>query len=320
MTADRLDGCPAGWPTSPGSPSPTGRPAPRRPTPGSTARSHPSPPSTSCASSATRASRPSRPTCPASPPRTSPTSASRSTPPTPRSTRSRPPGRNQTQKLADSLAGSPRPTSCGTSPPATPCAASAATRATRRERRPTRRRTRPDATSTVHASTNRGILTRPYENRVLSRGRAVLRQQGLRPVPHLPHGDPLHEPAGAPRRPRARTSSSTACTCPASTATAAAVSTSTPRGPARATRAAPSATSTTTARPTLPSDPDGCPATGLVVFGPNVLPSKSMGGVPTFTKTATSGRARSPATARTTRAPRTATDPGASIGYVPVGG
>ena len=88
----------------------------------------------------------------------------------------------------------PPPTSCGTSAPATPCAASAATRATRPAPRATRPRTRPTRPVTVHASTNRGILDPPVREPGAVGIRAVLRQQGLRPVPHLPHGDPLHEP------------------------------------------------------------------------------------------------------------------------------
>ena len=58
----------------------------------------------------------------------------------------------------------------------------------------------------------------------------------------------------------------------------------------------------------------------LVVFGPDVLPSKSMGGVPTFTKTATTATCTLTCHGKDHQEARYTPDPPASTGNVPVGG
>jgi hypothetical protein len=58
----------------------------------------------------------------------------------------------------------------------------------------------------------------------------------------------------------------------------------------------------------------------LVVFGPDVGPSQSMGGVPTFTKTATRASCTLTCHGQDHQGATYSIDPATSIGYVPVGG
>ena len=228
------------------------------------------------------------------------------------------PGRNQTQKLADSLAGtSPYKLWNFTTGDTVRCVSCHSSNTTGTASDPAQNA--PGATLTVHASTNRGILVRPYENRVLTAAGRFYDNQGFALCLTCHMETPFmnqYRPAAAEgtnfvfhglhmagitdqgqRRARHRHR----------------------RGPARATRAARSATSTTTARPTCRA-PRRCPATGSSSSPPTSWGASRWAGCPRSRRPRPAVRAPSPATARTTRAPRTATEPGTSIGYVPVGG
>ncbi len=196
------------------------------------------------------------------------------------------PGRNQTQKLADSLAGPSsyklwnfttgdtiRCVSCHASN-TTGTSADAAENA-------------PDSTLTVHASTNRGILTRPYENRVLSAAGAFYDAKGaalcltchmdtpymnrLRPAAAEGTNFVLHglHMSGITNKGNGGLDIDTP---------------GAGQGNARCAECHFSSHGTSQL-------PDGQTVTGerLVGFSPNVLPSKAVGGIPKFTKTATGG-------------------------------
>ena len=138
----------------------------------------------------------------------------------------------------------------------------------------------------MHASTNRGILTRPYENRVLSASGRFYDNAGFA----LCLTCHMETPFMNRQRPAAAEgtnfvfhglhmsgiSDKGSGGLDIDTAGAG-------QGNARCAECHFDSHGTIEAA----DHPDSSPATALVVFGPNVLPSKAMGGVPTFTKTAT---------------------------------
>ncbi len=196
------------------------------------------------------------------------------------------PGRNQTQKLADSLAGSsPYKLWNFTTNDTIRCVSCHSSNTTGTSTDPAQNA--PDATLTVHASTNRGILIRPYENRVLSKAGQFYDNKGFAlclachmETPYLNQTRPaaaegtnfvfhgLHM-AGI----SGEGSGGLDIDAPGAG-----------QGNARCAECHWSSHGTTD----LPST-QKVAGDRLVVFAPDVLPSKAMGGVPTFTKTATGG-------------------------------
>jgi predicted CXXCH cytochrome family protein len=196
------------------------------------------------------------------------------------------PGRNQTQKLADSLAG---PSSYKlwnfTTGDTIRCVSCHASNTTGTSADPAQNA--PDSTLTVHASTNRAILIRPYENRVLSKGGQFYDAKGAA----LCLSCHMDTPFMNRYRPAAAEGTNfvfhglhlSGITGEGSGG----LDIDTPgagQGNARCAECHFDSHGTTQL-------PAGQTVTGdrLVGFSPNVLPSKSMGGVPTFTKTATGG-------------------------------
>ncbi len=228
------------------------------------------------------------------------------------------PGKNQTQKLADSLAGtSPYKLWNFSTGDTVRCVSCHSSNTTGTSTDPARNA--PDATSTVHASTNRGILTRPYENRVLSASGRFYDNAGFA----LCLTCHMETPFMNQRRPAAAEGTNFVFhglhTSGISDAGSGGLDIDTPgagQGNARCAECHFDDHGTTKPPTTQKLSGDR-----LVVFGPNVLPSRSMGGVPTFTKTATGasctltchGKDHQQAT-YSTPAPVT------SIGYVPLGG
>lgn len=196
------------------------------------------------------------------------------------------PGRNQTQKLADSLAGkSPYKLWNFKTSDTVRCVSchSSNTTAT-----PTDPATNPaDSTLTVHASTNRGILIRPYENRVLSEAKYGYDNKGFalclachmetpylnakRPAAAEGTNFPFHglHLAGIDDKGNGGLDIDTL---------------GAGQGNARCAECHFSSHGTTQL-------PNGQSVSGdrLVGFAPDVQPSTELGGVPTFTKTATGG-------------------------------
>ena len=227
------------------------------------------------------------------------------------------PGRNQTQKLADSLAGtSPYKLWNFSTGDTVRCVSCHSSNTTGTSTDPAQNA--PDATSTVHASTNRGILTRPYENRVLSKAGAFYDNSGFA----LCLTCHMETPFMNERRPAAAEGTNFVFhgrhMSGISGDGSGGLDIDTPgagQGNARCAECHFNSHGTT-------QQPMAQKLTGqgLVVFGPNVLPSKSMGGVPTFTKTATNGTCTLTCHGKDHQEAKYTPDPPASIGNVPVGG
>jgi predicted CXXCH cytochrome family protein len=196
------------------------------------------------------------------------------------------PGRNQTQKLADSLAGtSPYKLWNFTTGDTVRCVSCHSSNTTGTSPDPAQNL--PDATSTVHASTNRGILTRPYENRVLSAAGRFYDNTGFA----LCLTCHMETPFMNRFRPAAAEGTNFVFhglhMSGISGDGSGGLDIDTPgagQGNARCAECHFDDHGTTQAPGTQKVSGDR-----LVVFAPDVLPSKSMGGVPTFTKTATGG-------------------------------
>ena len=196
------------------------------------------------------------------------------------------PGRNQTQKLADSLAGpSPYKLWNFTTNDTVRCVSCHASNTTGTSADPAENG--PDATLTVHASTNRGILIRPYENRVLSKAGQFYDAKGFA----LCLACHMETPYMNRLRPAAAEGTNFVFhglhVSGITTKGSGGLDIDTPgagQGNARCAECHFSSHGTTQL-------PDGQQVAGerLIGFAPNVLPSKAMGGVPTFKKTATGG-------------------------------
>ena len=196
------------------------------------------------------------------------------------------PGRNQTQKLADSLAGpSPYKLWNFTTNDTVRCVSCHASNTTGTSADPAENG--PDATLTVHASTNRGILIRPYENRVLSKAGQFYDAKGFA----LCLACHMETPYMNRLRPAAAEGTNFVFhglhVSGITTKGSGGLDIDTPgagQGNARCAECHFSSHGTTQL-------PDGQQVAGdrLIGFSPNVLPSKAMGGVPTFKKTATGG-------------------------------
>jgi predicted CXXCH cytochrome family protein len=196
------------------------------------------------------------------------------------------PGRNQTQKLADSLAGtSPYKLWTFGTGDTVRCVSCHASNTTGTSSDPAQNA--PGATLTVHASTNRGILTRPYENRVLSAAGQFYDNAGFA----LCLTCHMETPYMNRYRPAAAEGTNfvfhglhmSGITSKGSGG----LDIDTPgagQGNARCAECHFDNHGTTEPPTTQKLSGDR-----LVVFAPDVLPSRSMGGVPTFTKTATGG-------------------------------
>ncbi len=227
------------------------------------------------------------------------------------------PGRNQTQKLADSLAGtSPYKLWNFTTGDTVRCVSCHSSNTTGTSTNPAQNA--PDATSTVHASTNRGILTRPYENRVLSAAGAFYDNTGsaLCLTCHM------ETPFMNRSRPAAAEGTNFVFhglhMSGISGKGSGGLDIDTPgagQGNARCAECHFDSHGTTQTPTT-----QKLTGQGLVVFGPNVLPSKAMGGVPTFTKTATNATCTLTCHGKDHQEAKYTPDPPASIGNVPVGG
>jgi len=227
------------------------------------------------------------------------------------------PGRNQSQKLADSLAGSsPYKLWNFTTGDTVRCVSCHSSNTTGMSTDPAQNA--PDATSTVHASTNRGILTRPYENRVLSASGQFYDNAGsaLCLTCHT------ETPFMNSRRPAAAEGTNfvfhglhmSGITDNGNGG----LDIDTPgagQGNARCAECHFNSHGTTQ-QPTTQQ----VSGEGLVVFGPDVLPSESMGGVPTFTKTATTASCTLTCHGKDHQQATYSPALPASIGYVPVGG
>ncbi|MDC5695712.1 cytochrome c3 family protein [Intrasporangium calvum] len=196
------------------------------------------------------------------------------------------PGRNQTQKLADSLAGpSPYKLWNFTTNDTMRCVSCHASNTTGTSSDPAENS--PDATLTVHASTNRGILIRPYENRVLSKAGQFYDAKGFA----LCLACHMETPFANRLRPAAAEGTNFVFhglhVSGITTKGSGGLDIDTPgagQGNARCAECHFSSHGTTQ----LPGD-QKVAGDRLVGFSPNVLPSKAMGGVPTFKKTATGG-------------------------------
>jgi predicted CXXCH cytochrome family protein len=196
------------------------------------------------------------------------------------------PGVNQTQKLADSLdGGSSYKLWKFKTTDTVRCVSCHASNTTGTSSDPAQNA--PDATLTVHASTNRGILIRPYENRVLSKAGQFYDAKGAA----LCLTCHMEEPFMNRYRPAAATATNFVFHGLHMTGISAkgsgGLDIDTPgagQGNARCAECHFSSHGTTQL-------PNGQNVAGdrLVGFSPNVLASKSVGGVPTFTKTATGG-------------------------------
>ncbi len=227
------------------------------------------------------------------------------------------PGRNQTQKLADSLAGtSPYKLWNFSTGDTVRCVSCHSSNTTGTSSNPAQNA--PDATSTVHASTNRGILTRPYQNRVLSAAGAFYDNSGFA----LCLTCHMETPFMNAQRPAAAEGTNFVFhglhMSGISGKGSGGLDIDTPgagQGNARCAECHFDSHGTTT-------QPTSQKLTGdrLVVFGPNVQPSKMMGGVPTFTKTATTSTCTLTCHGKDHQEARYTPDPPASIGNVPVGG
>jgi predicted CXXCH cytochrome family protein len=196
------------------------------------------------------------------------------------------PGRNQTQKLADSLAGtSPYKLWNFSTGDTVRCVSCHSSNTTGTSTDPARNA--PGATQTVHASTNRGILVRPYENRVLTAAGRFYDNQGFA----LCLTCHMETPFMNQYRPAAAEGTNFVFhglhMAGITTKGSGGLDIDTPgagQGNARCAECHFSSHGTTELPSTQTVSGDR-----LVVFGPDVLPSKAMGGVPTFTKTATGG-------------------------------
>ena len=227
------------------------------------------------------------------------------------------PGRNQTQKLADSLAGtSPYKLWNFSTGDTVRCVSCHSSNTTGTSSNPALNA--PDATSTVHASTNRGILTRPYENRVLSAAGSFYDNSGAA----LCLTCHMETPFMNRQRPAAAEGTNFVFhglhMSGISDKGSGGLDIDTPgagQGNARCAECHFDSHGTTT-QPTTQK----LTGEGLVVFGPNVLPSKSMGGVPTFTKTATTATCTLTCHGKDHQEARYTPAAPASIGNVPVGG
>ena len=196
------------------------------------------------------------------------------------------PGRNQTQKLADSLAGtSPYKLWNFTVGDTVRCVSCHSSNTTGTASDPAQNA--PGATLTVHASTNRGILVRPYENRVLSASGRFYDNQGsaLCLTCHM------ETPFLNQYRPAAAEGTNFVFhglhMAGISDKGSGGLDIDTPgagQGNARCAECHFSGHGTTDQPSTQSVSGDR-----LIVFAPDVLGSKAMGGVPTFTKTATGG-------------------------------
>jgi predicted CXXCH cytochrome family protein len=196
------------------------------------------------------------------------------------------PGRNQTQKLADSLAGSsPYKLWNFTTGDTVRCVSCHSSNTTGTASDPAQNA--PGATLTVHASTNRGILVRPYENRVLSASGTFYDNRGsaLCLTCHM------ETPFMNQYRPAAAEGTNFVFhglhMAGISTKGSGGLDIDTPgagQGNARCAECHFSGHGTTDQPSTQSVSGDR-----LIVFAPDVLASTSMGGVPTFTKTATGG-------------------------------
>ncbi|MFL6152516.1 MAG: cytochrome c3 family protein [Ornithinibacter sp.] len=227
------------------------------------------------------------------------------------------PGRNQTQKLADSLAGSsPYKLWNFSTGDTVRCVSCHSSNTTGTSSNPAENA--PDASNTAHASTNRGILTRPYENRVLSASGSFYDNKGsaLCLTCHM------ETPFMNRQRPAAAEGTNFVFhglhMSGISGRGSGGLDIDTPgagQGNARCAECHFDSHGTTT-RPTAQK----LTGEGLVVFGPDVLASKSMGGLPSFTKTATSATCTLTCHGKDHQEARYTPDPPASIGNVPVGG
>ena len=196
------------------------------------------------------------------------------------------PGRNQTQKLADSLAGtSPYKLWNFTTGDTVRCVSCHSSNTTGTSTDPAQNA--PGATQTVHASTNRGILVRPYENRVLTATGRFYDNQGFA----LCLTCHMETPFMNQYRPAAAEGTNFVFhglhMAGITTNGSGGLDIDTPgagQGNARCAECHFNNHGTTD----LPSA-QTVSGDRLVVFAPDVLASKSMGGVPTFTKTATGG-------------------------------
>jgi predicted CXXCH cytochrome family protein len=196
------------------------------------------------------------------------------------------PGRNQTQKLADSLAGtSPYKLWNFTTADTVRCVSCHSSNTTGTASDPAQNA--PGATLTVHASTNRGILVRPYENRVLTAAGRFYDNQGsaLCLTCHM------ETPFMNQYRPAAAEGTNFVFhglhMAGITTKGSGGLDIDTPGAGQGNARCAECHFDNhgTTDLPTAQS----VSGDRLVVFAPDVLGSKAMGGVPTFTKTATGG-------------------------------
>lgn len=227
------------------------------------------------------------------------------------------PGRNQSQKLADSLAGSsPYKLWNFTTGDTVRCVSCHSSNTTGTSSDPAQNA--PAATSTVHASTNRGILTRPYENRVLAAADASYDNKGFA----LCLTCHMETPYLNRRRPAAAEGTNFVFHGLHTSGIAGegngGLDIDTPgagQGNARCAECHFSSHGTTES-PTSQT----LSGQGLVVFGPNVLPSRSMGGLPTFTKTATTASCTLTCHGEDHQGATYTPAPAASTGYVPVGG
>lgn len=196
------------------------------------------------------------------------------------------PGRNQTQKLADSLAGSsPYKLWNFTVGDTIRCVSCHASNTTGTSTDPAKNA--PDANLTVHASTNRGILTRPYENRVLSEAGTFYDAKGAA----LCLTCHMETPFMNRLRPAAADGTNFVFhglhMSGITTKGSGGLDIDTPgagQGNARCAECHFSNHGTT-----QPPSPQNVSGDRLVTFAPNVLPSKAMGGVPKFVKTDTGG-------------------------------
>ncbi len=195
-------------------------------------------------------------------------------------------GRNQTQKLADSLAGpSPYKLWNFTTNDTVRCVSCHASNTTGTSTDVAQNA--PDATLTVHASTNRGILIRPYENRVLSKAGQPYDAKGSA----LCLACHMEQPYANQYLPAAAEGTNFAFHGLHLTGISAkgdgGTDIDTPgagQGNARCAECHFRSHGTTA----LPSDQE-VSGDRLVVFAPDVLPSSKLGGKPTFTKTAAGG-------------------------------
>jgi predicted CXXCH cytochrome family protein len=196
------------------------------------------------------------------------------------------PGRNQTQKLADSLAG---PSSYKlwnfTTGDTVRCVSCHASNTTGTSADPADNA--PDANLSVHASTNRGILIRPYENRTLSKAGQYYDAKGFA----LCLACHMEKPFMNRLRPAAAEGTNFVLhglhTSGITTKGSGGLDIDMPgagQGNARCAECHFSNHGTT-------QPPTAQTVTGerLVTFAPNVLPSKAVGGLPKFTKTETGG-------------------------------